>query len=263
MKRSRFFRLTAAPAALLIFIFLIVALAQDRRSLAPRSWPSPAEQALFDAANRERANRGIPALRWDDALASAAQAHAAWMAKESTISHQLSGEPALQQRTSQTGAHFSRVAENVAEGPDADTMHYNWMHSEGHRANILDLQLTAIGIAVVSRGKQLYAVQDFSRRVKSLTAAEQEKRVGALLSARGLQIANENEEARRVCATNYNPSASGSMLIARYTTSEIGKLPDDLEKSIHQGRYNKASVGACEPGGDNGFTQYRIAVLLH
>ena len=262
MKRPRFFRLTAAPAALLIFIFLIIAFAKDRPSPAPRIIPSPGAQALFDAANRERATRGISSLRWDDALASAAQAHAAWMAKESTISHQLPGEPALQQRTSQAGAHFSLVSENVALGPDTDTMHNNWMHSEGHRANILDLQLTAVGIAVVSRGKQLYAVQDFSRSVENLTVAEQEKKVGALLSARGLQIANENEEARRMCAPNQNPSANQSMLIVRYTTSDIGRLPEDLEKSILQGRYDKASVGACDSGGDIGFTQYRIAVLL-
>lgn len=262
MTKSRLFRLTAAPVALLIFIVLVFAFAKDRPSPSPRVIPSAAEQSLFDATNRERASRGIPSLRWDDSLAAAAQAHAAWMAKESNISHQFAGEAALRQRTSQAGARFSLVAENVALGPDTEIIHYGWMHSEGHRANILDVQLTAIGIAVVARGKQLYAVQDFSRAVENLSLAEQEKKVAALLSARGLQIANENNDARRSCASNYIPPNNISMLVVRYTTSEIGKLPDDLEKSIHQARYAKAAVGACEAASENGFTQYRFAVLL-
>src|SRR5271163_47767 len=144
MAKARFFRLTASPALLAVFVCLVFAFAKDRPSPAPRVIPNSAEQALFDSTNRERASRGIPSLRWDDTLASAAQAHAARMASESAIAPQFPGEPPLLQRTSQAGAHFSTVAENVALGPDAETIHGAWMHSEGHRANILDAQLTAI-----------------------------------------------------------------------------------------------------------------------
>ena len=263
MTKARFFRLTAAPAVLLIFIFLVFAFAKDRPSPAPHVIPSAFEQALFDATNRERATRGIASLRWDDTLASAAQAHAALMAKEGDISHQFSGEPDLRARASQAGAHFSVVAENVAMGPEVDTIHYEWMHSPGHRGNILDVRLTSIGVAVVARGKQLYAVQDFSRTVENLTFAEQEKKVSALLAARGLQIVNEDEEARRSCSANHVPPNASSRLVIRYTTSEAGKLPDDLEKALRQGRYARASVAACPAGIENGFTQYRFAVLLH
>lgn len=264
MTMARFFRLTAAPAALVIFVFLVFSFAKDRPSPAPRAIPSSSEQSLFDATNRERASRGIPSLRWDEALASAAQAHAARMASESAISHQFPGEPPLLQRTSQAGAHFSVVAENVALGPDADTIHGGWMHSEGHRGNILDAQLTAIGVAVVARGRQLYAVQDFSRSVENLTFAEQEKTVAAALSARGLQVSKENMEARHACLPDYTPATSGgAVLIVRYTASDAGKLPDNLEKSIRQARYTKAAVGACPAGIENGFTQYRFAVLLY
>jgi uncharacterized protein YkwD len=262
MRMSGFFRLTVNTTAL-TFLFSGIAFAQDRTSPAPHLARSPAEQALLDATNRERAERGIPPLHWDDSLASAAQAHAALMAQQSGISHQLPGEPSLRQRTSQAGAHFSLVAENVALGPDTDTIHFGWMHSAGHRANILGAQLTAIGIAVVARGTQLYAVQDFSRSVENLSFADQEKKIAALLNARGLRIDGENDEARRACASSYTPSYRGRLLVVRFTASDIDKLPADLEKSIHQAAYAKAAVGACEAPGSSGFTQYRFAVLLY
>jgi uncharacterized protein YkwD len=37
------------------------------------------------------------------------------------------------------------------------------MNSPAHRDNLLDRELDSIGIAVVERGGQLFAVQDFSR----------------------------------------------------------------------------------------------------
>lgn len=263
MQKLCFLPLASGPAALLTFVFFPAAVAQDRPAPAAMIVPSSVERVLFDATNRERAAHGIPSLHWDDSLASAAQAHAALMAKQSEISHQFPGEPSLRERASRAGARFSVVAENVALGPDTDTIHSDWMHSPGHRANILDVQLTAIGIAVVARGRQLYAVQDFSRSVENLSFEDQEKKVAALLAARGLRISSENEEARRACATSYHPPYRGTLLVVRFTTSDIEKLPADLEKSIRQGTYGKAAVGACEATSESGFTQYRFAVLLN
>lgn len=263
MKPSRSVPPAAAQALLLTLVFSGLAFAQDRPPSASRNAPSFDEQALLDATNRERSSRGLPSLHWDDSLAFAARAHAALMASQSDISHQFPGEAGLRERTSQAGARFSSVAENVALGPDTDTIHSGWMHSPGHRANILDAELTAIGIAVVPRGRQLYAVQDFSRSVEILTFAEQEKKVAALLAARGLQVSSENMEARRACSPNYAPPSSGSLLIVRYTVSDVGKLPANLAASIHQARYKNAAVGACPAGIENGFALYRFAVLLY
>ena len=263
MKPSRVVLLATALVVLLTLVFSGLALAQDRPPSASHNAPSSDEQALLEATNRERSARGLPSLHWDDSLASAARAHAALMASRSDISHQFPGEPPLRQRTSQAGARFSLVAENVALGPDIDTILFDWMHSPGHRANILGVHLTAIGIAVVARGTRLYAVQDFSRSVENLSFLEQERKVAALLSSRGLRIDNVNDEARRACETNYTPPYRGRLLIFRYTTSEIDKLPADLQKSIHQADYGKAAVAACEAPGDSSFTQYRFAVLLY
>src|SRR5579862_2023870 len=98
---------------------------------------SPGDQALFDDLNHERTSRGLPALTWDSDLAEAARIHVQRMADANTISHQLPGEPDMKTRITESGARFSLVAENVAVGASPATIHDGWMHSPGHRANIL------------------------------------------------------------------------------------------------------------------------------
>ncbi len=189
-------------AARLFTIVFFVAVVLSLNLLVVHAQPQTpnAERALFDAANRDRAAQGLAQLRWDDALANAARQHAVLMAQRNTLSHQFPGEAALQDRARLTGARFTEIAENVAEGPSADVIHSSWMHSPPHRANLLDPELTAVGIAVVGAGSRdsagrggagmLFAVEDFSQSVASLNIAEQERQVGAELAARGLQVAN-------------------------------------------------------------------------
>jgi uncharacterized protein YkwD len=141
------------------------------------------EQFLFDSANRERTGRGLSPLRWDAQLASAARQHASLMARQNGLSHKFPGEPEPTARARQAGARFSSLAENVAEGPSAEAIHAEWIQSPPHRRNLLDPQLNAVGIAVVDRDGQLFAAQDFSRTVASLSLDEQESRVRAQLKA--------------------------------------------------------------------------------
>src|SRR5580704_6312110 len=110
-------------AARLFTIVLLIAVVLSANLIAVEAQPPSAERALFDAANRERAAQGVAQLRWDDALAIAAHEHALLMAHRNTLSHQFPGEPALQDRARSTGARFTEIAENVAEGPSADAIH--------------------------------------------------------------------------------------------------------------------------------------------
>src|ERR1700687_3403474 len=159
---------------------------------------SATEQQLFDSANRERTSRGLPALKWSEALAQAAHKHVQLMAQQNSISHQYPGEPVLAARLAQAGARFSVAAENVAEGPSAAVMHSGWMNSPPHRANLLDPDLDSVGIAVAARGRQLFAVQDFSRAVVGLSLEEQEEKIGELIKKQGLKLADPGN-ARTVC----------------------------------------------------------------
>src|SRR5579863_8968340 len=74
--------------------------------------------ALMRATNEDRAQQGLGPLKWDPALARAAQRHAEWMIRQGALSHQYSGEADLVTRVGQQGAHFRVVAENLAVAPN-------------------------------------------------------------------------------------------------------------------------------------------------
>jgi uncharacterized protein YkwD len=224
---------------------------------------SPSDQALFDDLNHERTSRGLSALTWDSNLAEAARLHVQRMADANTISHQLPGEPDMKTRITESGARFSMVAENVAVGASPATIHDGWMHSPGHRANILDPQLTAVGIASVRGSGGLFAVQDFSRAVVSLSREEQEKKVSAQLTALGLNVSDSTKDARNNCNANAAIPGAQSVSILRFETSDLSKLPDEIVKKIKSGAFRKAAVGACEAHDAPGFAHFRIAVVLY
>jgi uncharacterized protein YkwD len=129
-----------------------------------QSTPTGPEKILFESANHERASQHLKALQWEAGLASAARQHASRMARHNELSHQFPDEPKLQDRVRSAGVHYSAIAENIAEGPSAENIHSQWMHSPPHRANLLDPDLSAVGIAAVpGPGNMLFAVEDFSQ----------------------------------------------------------------------------------------------------
>jgi len=121
------------------------------------------ERNLLSSINDARRSQGIPPLRWNESLAAAARHHAAIMAEHRSAQHAFASEPGLSARVKQTGAHFSWLSENVTEGPNSEFIHAQFMHSPSHRANILDIDMNSIGIGVVERNGQFYAVEDFAQ----------------------------------------------------------------------------------------------------
>jgi uncharacterized protein YkwD len=225
--------------------------------------PSAEEQFFFDSANRERVAQKLSPLKWNSALAEAARRHALRMAKQHNLSHQLPGEPSLAQRAGQAGARFSEIGENIAVGPWVESIHTGWMHSPGHRANILDAHFTALGVAVVEGNGQSWAVEDFSTAIANMNIAEQEEKVTALLAARGLVVSTEREKARKLCSDELAPAGRRAMLILSYEAPDISELPEPLERQIRDGKYREAAVGACQPKESaTGIARFRITVLL-
>jgi len=251
----------AITGAVALVAWAGVAVAQRAASGGP---PTLGEQYLFAAANAERAQRGLGALRWDAVLYQAADLHAREMAARASISHQYSGEPELSARARKAGARFSVIAENVAQAPTAVRIHDAWMASEGHRANLLDPRVNAVGIRVLSRGGELYAVEDFARTVESLSLTEQENAVAKLLVDQSqLTLLPTTDDARRTCTmeTGY-AGARKPWFVMRYTTADLSRLPDELRMQLRAGKYHQAQVGACAPLEDTGFSSYRLAVML-
>ena len=122
-----------------------------------------AELKLLESVNRARKEQGLPGLRWSDELAVAARKHAGVMAQHNAAEHGFPGEPGLAARATQAGAKFSWLSENVCQGDRVEAIEQQFMNSPKHRANILDSDMDSVGIGVVERGGQLFAVEDFAK----------------------------------------------------------------------------------------------------
>lgn len=259
-----------------VVTFVSILVPSGSASLFAASIPTPlprptmtAEQSLFAAANRERAARGIPVLRYDPVLAEAARFHALQMAARGDISHQFAGEPDLAERGSRAGVHFSLISENVGEAPNSVMFHELWMHSKGHRENLLDPGVNTIGIAVISRNGQFYAVEDFAATVESLSFDQQENAVAQTLAKNGLEVGpngstSSQAQARLACKMGAGfPGANKPWYIMRYSADRLDQLPSRLKSQIQSGQYRQAVVGACQESTSDSFSGYNIAVLLY
>ena len=227
-----------------------------------------AAEQLLAMANQSRAREGAPPLVWDAALAAAARKHCQRMVAEGPISHRYGGEPELSERASMDGAHFSLIEENIAVGSYAAEIHEGWMNSPGHRRNLLNPEVDRVGISVMMRGRQMYAVADYSKGVAVLSRTQIEAKVAGLVHTRGLAIRTDPRDARAACELDRGlPSTmTGNHpgFIMRWQSADLGQLPQQLVQRMGSREYRLASVGACTPQGDQTeFTQYRVAVLLY
>jgi uncharacterized protein YkwD len=242
-------------AATLFFFFSSSARAQLQRN--------DSERQLFESLNHKRTAQGLSALQWDNALFKAARHHALLMLNLNRIEHQLPSEPSLEERLAEAGARFAAIAENIAVGSNPQTIHAGWMDSPGHRKNILNPQLTAVGIAVVRGPGGLYAVQDFSQAVPDLTMEQQEQKVASFLVANGFRVtAAAGAAARKTCEKDSRFEGTGAKSTIRFETADLNKLPEEVERKIRSEPYGNVAVGACRASGEKGFTRYRIAILF-
>ena len=186
------------------------------------------------------------------------------MAARGRISHQFEEEMELSERGALAGSSFSLIAENVAEAPLATDIHSAWMESEGHRENLLDPEVDSVGISVVVRHGQMYAVEDFARVTAPLTHGQQESIVVKLLQASGLSVRAGADDVRQTCAmeTGYS-GARRPDFVLRYNSSTLERLPDELGKVLGGGRYRSAELGACDDKDSYPFVGYRMAILLY
>jgi uncharacterized protein YkwD len=122
--------------------------------------------------NIERGKHGAGPLAINAKLSRSAQFHAQFMADNDCFEHLCPSEPNLGRRVRNAGYEWRAVAENIAAGQqDAAEVVDSWMHSPGHRANILNPRYREIGIGYVlldrDGGKvdmRHYWVQNFGAR---------------------------------------------------------------------------------------------------
>jgi hypothetical protein len=227
-------------------------------SIQPEAWQ------IVQLANQARAAAGAGPLKWDTALAKAARQHCLRMAAEGPISHRYGGEPDLDQRAEQAGAHFSLIEENVAIGPTPARIHNEWMNSAGHRSNLLNPKVDRVGVAVVASRGVLYAAADYERSVPVLTQNQVEAAIAQLLQRRGVTVLDDPADARAYCAQGSEAiNRGGAGFRMMWQEADLSQLPKGLRDRLASGQYSQAAVGSCPARDVEGsFTAYRVAVLL-
>jgi uncharacterized protein YkwD len=124
------------------------------------------ENRVFELTNAERAKKGCTALRLDTRLRTAARGYSDEMARYGAWNHVGHDGSSPGDRMRRAGYDTSGGwAENIAKGyPTAEAVMQGWMNSTGHRTNILNCNLKALGVGVVRSNGRLYWTQDFGGR---------------------------------------------------------------------------------------------------
>jgi len=108
------------------------------------------ESDVVKAMNRERAAHGLAPLDLNARLEAAADDRIADMFEKHYFSHVSPDGIQPWNWVDQRGYDYREVGENLALGyRSADSVVDGWMHSPGHRANVLGAHFREVGVAVV------------------------------------------------------------------------------------------------------------------
>lgn len=140
-----------------------------RPTAAPTQAPSSEsamEREVLSLVNSVRAENGLSALSWAEDLAAVARAHSADMISRGFFSHTNPDGLSPFDRLRNSGISYRTAAENIAYGQrSAEAVMNSWMNSSGHRANILNKNVTELGVgAVKSQNGTIYWTQMFIAR---------------------------------------------------------------------------------------------------
>ncbi|MFJ1705931.1 CAP domain-containing protein [Kitasatospora sp. NPDC088346] len=119
-------------------------------------------QQVLDLTNVQRAQNGCGPLAANDKLRAAAQGHSDDMAARNFFEHTNPDGAGLGNRVDAVGYRWGGLGENIARGQQnpADVVD-GWMHSPGHRANILNCSFTELGVGVHLGSGGPWWTQDF------------------------------------------------------------------------------------------------------
>ncbi|WP_160309630.1 CAP domain-containing protein [Rubrobacter aplysinae] len=124
-----------------------------------RVYLRPAEKQTLALHNRVRVRNDKPRLCIQQRLLRAARKHSADMIARDYFSHRSKGGSTLAQRVRREGytprgMSVYRIGENIGWGSGSlgspRKIHRSWMHSKGHRKNIMNRGYRQVGIGVAN-----------------------------------------------------------------------------------------------------------------
>jgi uncharacterized protein YkwD len=157
----------ACIASALVVVVLLCGLAAGPQTASAAQCPGgdktvrktserKAARATMCLLNKKRRAHGLSKLRNNKHQKRAANRHNRRMVRRGCFSHECPGEPGLVRRITRAGylscSCSYMIAENIAWGKGRKGTPRKiveaWMHSPGHRANILNPRFEDIGVAV-------------------------------------------------------------------------------------------------------------------
>lgn len=134
-------------------------------------YASETEAHILVLMNAERAKAGLGMLQQDTQLATIARLHSADMLNRDFFDHTNPDDCSSSCRANNADYDWSSIGENIymTDGYDLSTTEEaemvvdGWMHSAGHRANILGAKYTNAGVGVFVQGEKVYVTAMYSK----------------------------------------------------------------------------------------------------
>jgi uncharacterized protein YkwD len=114
--------------------------------------PEVVEKQVLTLVNRDRTARGLSPVRTDRRLNEVARAYSREMAETGAVAHISPRSGRIDDRLRRARIEVVLVGENVGRDYSAAGAERGFMMSPGHRGNIIDPRMTAVGIGV-ARGQ--------------------------------------------------------------------------------------------------------------
>ena len=210
-------------------------------AMPPKKTPMAAdiregEQLIFDLINKARADAGLAALAYDDRLSEVARGHSEDMFRNNYFAHDSPTAGDLGQRMAKAGIQAKKFCENIANNQDLSAAHQELMDSPGHRKDILDPDLTHVGVGIVrAENGQLLVTEDFMEQYPSYDTAA--------LATQLIQGLNNLREGNRAAMLAESAALSDVALENSRTMMACNKLDQSkLKTLIPQKRLRLKSV---------------------
>jgi uncharacterized protein YkwD len=113
---------------------------------------SSLEIKMIELVNKDRVEQGLSPLKRNEELTKVARKHSKDMFLRGYFSHITPDGKDPFDRMRADGIHFLTAGENIALAQTISIAQYGFMHSPGHRANILNPAFGHIGIGILDGG---------------------------------------------------------------------------------------------------------------
>lgn len=222
---------------------------------------------LLSMLNQVRTDAGLPVLKADTRLNSAASVHLYEFANSGEISDQFEGEPSLVERLRAAKVYSGSAGEIMLKVADVDQVPGQLRASESARRVLLNPKFSLAGIAQINTGTQLFIVANLVQPLDALSpdevetliveAAQRARESHKLLPfkslpmrrLRGLACDMAKKDSLKVAAIDpameYGNALTtvGQTLV--FTTRDPQVLPASVQAVGFDPKISVISVGAC------------------